>query len=460
MDSRINSILSQHPEIFAGIKIKTDDVVTMKNIIVAKLNYYKVLLSDNLSDVDDDDVIISILKRNGDVDSITSINIDNIKLWVTKVQYPPKPHKIYTYNFDVMPILDEGKDKDTEIDIYIKAYRMMDNMLSIYTMKLLRQLDQYKSEYKPIYQRIQEPPLCHYKAGDECVLNMHFTPVEPQQKSVIIYVPGIGSDISTTKASLDNNIVFHFFDYGSRGVFSNVVSVVRNATAVKQSAKPMKILDDPKDRVNRLADLIRLYTNINLAKYLDIHCDSHGSLVTYRAILLLRQMGDAPNLHKIRIFAKSPPRQLPKALVPMGCINFYHNRDGFYNLFKLSTKLKIKLFDIMVIEKGDEPDVVFDEGKFATLVIRNKKYIQNIDYYDFAYFNIYAKLLNGNVSNIDGNVSNIAKIVSNIARIKKKNTGYYHISNNMLYSALSEKYFILLTNVLNYVFINDGQRRN
>lgn len=428
MDSRINSILSQHPEIFAGIKREPNDVDTMKNIILAKLNYYNTLLSED---------IILILKRD--------LNIDNIKQWVTIVQVSVD-HEIYKYNFDIMPI-DNGKD--TDIDIYIKAYRMMDNMLSVCTMKHLRQVaarpQQAKPEYKPVYKRNTDAKICHYKDKDQCVLSMYFQPVKRYDNSVIIYVPGIGSDISEFKSFYEKKqVLFHFFDYRSKGVLSNVASVLRNAKAVKQSNKPIKNPDNPKDRVNRLADLIRVYTNLNWANYVDIHCDSHGTLVTYRAILLLKQMGDAPNLHKIRIFAKSPPRQLPKALVPMGCINFYHERDVFYRLFKLSSSLKIKLFDIGKIELGTEPEIVFEKGHYATVVIRNNKYEDNVDYYDLAYIGYYQRLLRLDMLSI-----------SNIATYKKKYTGYYHTSNNMLYSAISDSYFEFLYELLYDVFTHE-----
>lgn len=422
MDSRINSILSQHPDIFAGIKREPNDVDTMKNIILAKLNYYEALLTN--------DPLITELKKD-----ITENVID----WVNKVQ-SQTDHIIYQYNFDVMPA--------TDADIYIKAYRMMDNMLSIYTMKQLRQgAAQPQPEYKPVYKKNTDAKICHYKDKDQCVLSMYFQPVKRYDNSVIIYVPGIGSDISEFKSFYEKKqVLFHFFDYRSKGVLSNVASVLRNAKAVKQTTKP---INNPKDRVNRLADLIRVYTNLNWANYVDIHCDSHGTLVTYRAILLLKQMGDAPNLHKIRIFAKSPPRQLPKALVPMGCINFYHERDVFYRLFKLSSRLKIKLFDIGKIEPGTEPEIVFEKGHYATVVIRNNKYEDNVDYYDLAYIGYYQRLLGLDMLSI-----------SNIATYKKKYTGYYHTSNNMLYSAISDSYFEFLYELLYDVFTHEDDDKD
>lgn len=448
MDPRIFSILSQHPTIFADVDKTMDDINLIRNMIVDKLNYYNSLLPDGAEKFDDL--------------NLDNLNLDNVKGWISKCQ-SPEDHPIYKYNFDQILIAGD----DTELDIYIKCYRMMDNMMSIYTMNVLRseitqpvqqQQPITRPSYEPVYTLNDKPELsCHVKVGDIC-LKQHFKRIHCEKNSIVMWVPGIGSDLPEFSAQYEHlKVFYHFFDYGSKSIFSNIKSVIRNAKVVRAQTQNSKIktkpkvnIDDPNDRVNRLADLIRAYTNMSNYNYVDIHCDSHGTLVTYRAILLLKQMGDAPNLHKVRIFAKSPPRQLPKALVPMGCINFYHNKDGFYKLFKFSRFLRLKLFDIPEIKDTGDADILMNGPKYTSLVILDKKLVEpSVNFYDLAYLPFYLPMVGyQNGTKLE------QKTLEKVALGKQNFGGYYHVSLNMLYPAISQKYFEFLVKNSSLVYDN------
>jgi hypothetical protein len=201
----------------------------------------------------------------------------------------------------------------------------------------------------------------------------------PNKKTLIIIVHGIGAQIKENITyKHDNNNYYLLFAYDSNGILSDIKNVIGNSTSLKFN------FNNAKGRSKKLSILIE---NIILKGFFDnieIICMSHGTLVTHRAILLLKI--NNIDTEKIRIFAMSAPRYLPKDLVKKCVYNAYHEEDHFMTIFKLGI-----LFKIPKITEADKYNTekhkdLYNFSKINAFMIKKESYpflIYNL----FEYYN-------------------------------------------------------------------------
>jgi hypothetical protein len=151
-------------------------------------------------------------------------------------------------------------------------------------------------------------------------------------KNIFITIYGVGSDYKDYRYFLEtHNYLYVNFPYNANSsVIKNFYAAFANAASVKNYIK-----EDPKQRVKRMVIFLKYYIELNWADNINILCYSHGTLVTYKALLVLKM--DGIDVSKIQVYSGSAPKMIPKNIIPRGCINVYDESDFFYSLFRSLT---------------------------------------------------------------------------------------------------------------------------